>query len=66
MNIPGFTDQALLVFYAKVQECLNKDDANPSSEKVYLVRTSNDWRQLSAAIGTELNSRGVPFVQIQW
>lgn len=66
MNIAGFTTQTLIEFHDKVRECLRKDDENPSEEKVYGVRSFNDWRVFRESLETELNQRNVPFTPIQW
>ena len=66
MNIPGFTTQTLIEFHQKIHECLDKDDQNPSSEKLYGVRSFNDWRAFADAVESELTQRNIPFKPIQW
>ena len=66
MNIPGFTTQTLIEFHNKISECLQKDDENPSTEKVYGVRSFSDWRQFADAIETELTNRSASFQPIHW
>lgn len=66
MNIPGFTTQALIELHNKIRECLQKDDENPSPDKVYEVRSLADWRQVADSIENELASRSVSFLPIHW
>jgi hypothetical protein len=66
LNIPGFTTQTLIEFHEKIRECLDKDDKNPSPEKVYGVRSFNDWRELSTSVEKELTQRQVVFKLIEW
>jgi hypothetical protein len=66
MNIRGFTTQTLIEFHNKIRECLQKDDENPSTEKVYGVRSFKDWRDFSDSIEAELSKRGVQVVKIKW
>lgn len=66
MNIWEFSTPRLQEFHAKVRKCLAKDDANPNSTKHFGVRSDPDWRQVSDAIETELQQRGVPVRFIDW
>lgn len=66
MNIPGFTTQTLLEFHEKIRECLNKDDQNPLVEKVYEVRSCQDWREFVNSLEAELTKRGIQFLPIKW
>ncbi|WOO32274.1 hypothetical protein [Diaphorobacter limosus] len=66
MNISGFTTQTLIEFYDKVRDCLRKDDENPSADKVYGVRSFQDWRGFADAIEKELTERSQTFTPIQW
>ena len=66
MHIPGFSTPTLVEFHSKVCECLSKDDANPSPDKLYGVRTYADWRDFATAIEAELTNRQVPFQPIAW
>jgi len=66
MNVPGFSTQALIEFHEKIRICLDKDDRNPSQEKVYGVRSFNDWREFADSVETELSQRNVPFESVKW
>jgi hypothetical protein len=66
MNIPGFTTQTIIEFHEKIRECSDKDDCNPLREKVYGVRSFNDWREFSDSVEAELRQRNIPVKQIQW
>jgi hypothetical protein len=44
MHIPGFSTPTRIEFHVKISECLAKDDANPSEDKLYGVCSYPDWR----------------------
>ena len=56
----------LLELHAKIAECLEKDDQNPSPDKFYLVRNTPDWKIMADAIEAELTRRGEAFTAIPW
>ena len=66
MNIPGFSTPTLQKFHSMIADCLAKDDAQQGSDKVYGVRTYQDWKQLRDDIEAELTKRKILFTPILW
>ena len=67
MNIPGFSNNGLLMMHDGIKQSLAADDNTPAGkDKPYGVREFADWKQMSDAIESELKSRGVNFQAVPW
>lgn len=65
--ISGFSNDGLLKMHLAVVNALKADDATPADqEKLYGVRTYQDWRQWSDSLEAELTKRNVQFNKVPW
>jgi len=67
INYPCYaelTADTLKDLHNSIRKCLAADDANPSSEKVYGVRTFADWKNAKDAIEAELMRHNISYDKI--
>ncbi len=66
MDIRFLPTQSLKDFLQLIRECLEVDDAITSGPKRYGVREQFGWLKDACRCEAELESRGEPFVPIDW
>lgn len=65
--VSDFSNDGLLRMHLAVINALKADDETPQGqEKLYGVRTYQDWRQWSDSLEAELSKRKVSFNKVPW